>query len=143
MIELDSHVRYWVREGRRGSSGRLRRYLSRANLNSSRVQSVRFLMDAGMELNSLGPLWGRVANLMDLILSGAEAEIGGGYVHRFYPFFHLQRPQWEWSQNWARLSPGFSRCIALDISPFFFQGRTVSIVLVGPSKIGHACRLCS
>ena len=78
MIELDSHVRYWVREGRRGSSGRLRRYLSRANLNSSRVQSVRLLMDAGRELNSLGPLWGRVANLMDLIRSGAEAAIGGG-----------------------------------------------------------------
>ena len=35
-------------------------------------------MDAGRELNSLGPLWGRVANLMDLIRSGAEAENGGG-----------------------------------------------------------------
>ena len=52
--------------------------MSRASLNSSRVQSVRFLMDAGRELKSLGPLWGRVENRMDLIRSGAEAEIGGG-----------------------------------------------------------------
>ena len=56
--------------------------MSKANLNSSRVQSVRFLRDAGRELNSLGPLWGREANLMDLTRSGAEAEIGGGIHDR-------------------------------------------------------------
>ena len=51
-------------------------YLSKANLNSLTVQSLRFLVDAGRELNSLGSLCGRVANLMDFIRSGAEAEIG-------------------------------------------------------------------
>ena len=64
------------RSGRGGEAHReTEGYLSKANLNSSRVQSVRLLMDAGRELNSLGSLCERVANLMDFIRSGAEAEI--------------------------------------------------------------------
>ena len=77
-MEFDSHERYWVMVGRSGSSGRERRYLSRAALKISREQSLMFLMSAGRELKSRGPLWGRVANRMDLILSDAEEDRGGG-----------------------------------------------------------------
>ena len=77
-MEFDSHERYWVRLGRSGSSGRDRRYLSRAALKTSREQSLMFLISAGRELKSLGPLWGKVAKRIDLIRSDAVEVIGGG-----------------------------------------------------------------
>ena len=82
ITEFVSHLRYCVILGIRGSSRRVAKKWSNAPLKVGRLQFVRLRTLGERQLKRRGPLWGREANLMDLILGGAVEGMGGGIHER-------------------------------------------------------------
>ena len=103
---FDSALLIAVKPGICGSSGTVPKNLSRPLLNSSTVQPVLFLMDAGSVLKSLGPWTGKLEYLSFCMDAGAWVFTGGTWQLRLcgcasLPLCLLYQELRCWSRFWV------------------------------------------